>query len=333
MSAILRRRASPERIALGTHHSTLLIKMISLGPAGLSLSDLGMFLLDVLDHLQQTAPLVDSQRNAGLCRFNSAALCQVVLPDVDASVSGGHRHVPRCADVQTQLEFFFSNQLVDRVVNLVKELDELRLAWTAERRHHIRSVFKQTDHIILYYNKTFLTDFKRLRHFRSVIVECDGCDSLNTYCSVIVRFYPIRPYFCLTDPLLQAANASRSWFCLSDHSSVCLRCSSLKIFPSLSSICLIRRLNRHLSAAYCIHCPLLASRRTSAGQSFSLCTITRSSNLTVLATVRDCIRIVMSPLSPSMSYCVFNQSKLNLQCTRFKYNYRCNVNVTWVARV
>jgi hypothetical protein len=156
-----------------------------LSPAGLSLNDLGMFLLDVLDHLQQAAPLVESQRNAGLCRFDSAVLCHVEFSDVDASVSGGHRYVPRCADVQTQLDFFFSDQLVDRIVNLVKELDELRPAWIAERRHLVRSVFEQTDLVILYYNKTFLTDFKR--HFCSVIVECDGCDSLNTHCSIIVQ--------------------------------------------------------------------------------------------------------------------------------------------------
>jgi hypothetical protein len=135
-----------------------------------------MFFLDVLDHLKQAAPLVESQRNAGLCRFDSAVLCHVVLSDVDASVSGGHRHVPRCADVQTQLDFFISDQLVDRIINLVKELDELRPAWISERRHLIRSIFKQTDLVILYYNKTFLADFKRLKHFRRVIVECECCD-------------------------------------------------------------------------------------------------------------------------------------------------------------
>jgi hypothetical protein len=93
------------------------------------------------------------------------------------------------------------------------------------------------------------------------------------------------------------------------------RCSSLKIFPSLISVCLIRRLNRLLSAAYCIHGPLLASRHTSAGQSFSLCTITRSSNLTVLPT---CIRIVM----PSMSYCRIQGLSIS----------RCNVDSTCIAR-
>jgi hypothetical protein len=159
-----------------------------LSPAGLSLSDLGMFLVDVLDHLQQAAPLVESQRNAGLCRFDSAVLCHVEFPDVDASVSGGHRHVPRCADVQAQLDFFFSDQLVDRIVNLIKGLDELRPAWIAERRHLVRSVFEQTDLVILYYNKTLLTNFKR--HFRSVIVECDRCNPLNTYCSVLRYKFP-----------------------------------------------------------------------------------------------------------------------------------------------
>jgi hypothetical protein len=99
---------------------------------------------------------------------------------------------------------------------------------------------------------------------------------------------------------------------------VLLRCSSLKIFPSLISVCLIRRLNRNLSAAYCIHGPLLASRHTSAGQSFSLCTITRSSNLTVLAT---CIRIVM----PSMSYC----RACRIQGLSIS---RCNVDSTCIAR-
>jgi hypothetical protein len=155
--------------------------------AGLSLSDLGMFILDVLDHLQQAAPLVESQRNAGLCRFDSAVLCHIVFSDVDASVSGGQRHVPRCADVQAQLDFF-SDQLVDRIVNLVKELNELRPAWLAERRHLVRSVFEQTDLVILYYNKTLLTDFKR--HFCSVIVECDRCNPLNTYCSVLRYKFP-----------------------------------------------------------------------------------------------------------------------------------------------
>jgi hypothetical protein len=128
--------------------------MITLIPTGLSLGDLGMFFLDVLDHLQQAAPLVESQRNASLCRFNSAIVCHVVLFDVDASVSGSYRHVPRCADVQAQLDFI-SNQLVDRIVNLVKELDELRPAWIAERRHLLRSIFKQTDLVILYYKKRF----------------------------------------------------------------------------------------------------------------------------------------------------------------------------------
>jgi hypothetical protein len=133
-----------------------------LSPAGLSLSDLGMFLLDVHDHLQQAAPLVESQRNAGLCRFDSAVLCHVVFSDVDASVSGGHRHVPRCADVQAQLDFFFSDQFVDRIVNLVKELDELRPAWIAERRHLVRFVFEQTNLVILYYNKTCNVSMKSL---------------------------------------------------------------------------------------------------------------------------------------------------------------------------
>jgi hypothetical protein len=188
MSCDLRRRPSPRRIALDTYHSTLLIKMISMSPAGLSLSDLGMFLLDVLFNLHQAAPFVESQCNAGLCRFDSAVLCHVVFSDVDASVSGDHRHVPRCADVQAQLDFFFSDQLVDRIINLVKELDELRPAWTAERRHLVRSVFEQTDLVILYYNKTLLTDFKR--HFCSVIVECDCYNPLNTYCSVLRYKFP-----------------------------------------------------------------------------------------------------------------------------------------------
>jgi hypothetical protein len=65
----------------------------------------------------------------------------------------------------------------------------------------------------------------------------------------------------------------------------------------------------------CIHGPLLASRHTSAGQSFSLCTITRSSNLTVLAT---CSRIVM----PSMSYCRIQGLSIS----------RCNVDSTWTPR-
>jgi hypothetical protein len=142
-----------------------------------------MFFLDVLDHLQQAAPLVESQRNAGLCRFDSAVLCHVVFSDVDASVPGGHQHVSRCADVQAQLDFFFSDQLVDRVVDLVKELDELRPVWIAERRHLVRSVFEHMDLVILYYNKTLVTDFKR--HFRSVIAECDRCNPLNIYCSVL----------------------------------------------------------------------------------------------------------------------------------------------------
>jgi hypothetical protein len=47
--------------------------------------------------------------------------------------------------MQAQLDFFFSDQLVDHVVNLVKELNELRPTWIAERRHLIRFVFKQTD--------------------------------------------------------------------------------------------------------------------------------------------------------------------------------------------
>jgi hypothetical protein len=95
------------------------------------------------------------------------------------------------------------------------------------------------------------------------------------------------------------------------------RCSSLKIFPSLISVCLIRRSNQHLSAAYCIHCPLFASLYTSAGQSFNLYRITRSSNLTVLAIKRDCIRNVRS-LSPSM----LDDSELPLQCRRVRYDYR-----------
>jgi hypothetical protein len=112
----------------------------------------------------------------------------VVFSDVDASVSGVHRHVPRCADVQAQLDLFFSDQLVDRVVNLVKEVDELRPAWIAERRHLVRSVFEQTDLVILYYNKTLLIDFKR--HIRRVIAECDRCNPLNTYCSVLRYKFP-----------------------------------------------------------------------------------------------------------------------------------------------
>jgi hypothetical protein len=110
----------------------------------MSLGELGIFLLDVIDHLQQVAPLAELQRNASLSRFDSTVLCRVVLSDVDASVSGGHRHVPQCADVQAQLDFFISNQLVDCVVNLVEELNELCPAWIAERRH-ICSIRLRTD--------------------------------------------------------------------------------------------------------------------------------------------------------------------------------------------
>jgi hypothetical protein len=147
-----------------------------------------MFVLHVLDYLFQAAPLEESLRNAGLCRFDSTVLCEVVLSDFDTSVSAGHRHVPRCADVQTQLDFFVFNQFVDCIDNLIEELNELRPAWIAERRHLVRSVFTQTDLVLLYHNETLLADFKR--YFCSVTAECDRCNSLNMCCSVIVLFYP-----------------------------------------------------------------------------------------------------------------------------------------------
>jgi hypothetical protein len=122
-----RRKPLSVRIAFATHQRALLVEMVTLGPAGLSAGDLRMLCLHLLSYQLDAVPFRQTDGKSGSRRLDRAVLSAEELAQVDAAETGSHRHVPRRADVQLQLDLFFSfDQLGDRVVDLVEIFDELR---------------------------------------------------------------------------------------------------------------------------------------------------------------------------------------------------------------
>jgi hypothetical protein len=137
-----KRKPLSVRIAFAAHQRALLVEMVTLGPAGFSVGDLRMLCFHLLSYQLDAVPFRQTDGKSGSSRLDRTVLSAEELAQVDAAETGSHRHVPRRADVQLQLDLFFFNQLGDCVVDLVELFDELRPSWVAERGHLASSVLE-----------------------------------------------------------------------------------------------------------------------------------------------------------------------------------------------